>query len=175
MPIELLAGDVLSSDADAVILTIDGARKGMGGNISRQFARRWPEDWEDIERGLRFPIAIGRAVAFAHDGDCPFKLILIASTLHHVGVVEDAEKLGIIRCAVSDAIHHAAEHRVGSIATAVMTGGWRLAPERAVREMAAMARSLRGLAPALRMKIYLPTAIDLERTRAAGFAEGWLK
>jgi len=174
MPIELLTGDVLNSGAEAVTLTIDGAAKGMGGNISRQFARRWPEDWEDIERALRFPIALGRTVAIAHDGDCPFKLILFASTLHHVGVVDDEEKRGIIRSAFGDAIHHAAEHRVSSMATAVMTGGWRLPAVQALRAMAAMARSLSALAPALRLEIYLPGDMDLASTRDAGREEGWL-
>lgn len=39
MAIELINGDLLEVKADAVLLTIDGSKPGMEGNIARQFAR----------------------------------------------------------------------------------------------------------------------------------------
>ena len=36
--IKIVEGDVLASDADAVILTIDGAKRGLEGNIARSYA-----------------------------------------------------------------------------------------------------------------------------------------
>lgn len=63
MALELIAGNVLDAKADALLLTIDGTKRGMEGNIARQFVRRWSDDWGDMQRDVRHPIPIGRAVA----------------------------------------------------------------------------------------------------------------
>jgi hypothetical protein len=47
--LRVLHGNVLDAIADALILTIDGAKKGMEGNIARAFARKWPEIWHELE------------------------------------------------------------------------------------------------------------------------------
>ena len=83
--------NILDVPADALLITIDGAKAGMAGNIARQFARRWPEAWTSMVRTLRFPIPLGRTVALPWEGDAPWKLFLFASTLHHLDVLEDAE------------------------------------------------------------------------------------
>ena len=88
MAFEIISGDVLDTNADALLLTIDGTN-GMEGNLARQFARRWPDDWEVIQRDVRYPIPIGRTVAVPWEGDCPWQLILFASTLHHADVLDD--------------------------------------------------------------------------------------
>ena len=62
MTLELVTGDVLNARADALLLTIDGTKRGMEGNIARQFARRWPDDWEDMQRDVRYPVPMGRTV-----------------------------------------------------------------------------------------------------------------
>ena len=56
MAFELVTGDILDAKTDALLLTIDGTRRGMEGNIARQFARRWPDDWEDMQRDVRYPV-----------------------------------------------------------------------------------------------------------------------
>lgn len=89
MALELVTGDVLDAKADALLLNIDGAKRGMEGNIARQFARRWTDDWEDMQRDVRYPVPIGRTVAVPWGGDCPWRLILFASTLHHLDVLDD--------------------------------------------------------------------------------------
>ena len=60
MPLILELGDVLDAQTEAILLTVDGSARNkrdparpirggkeqFGGNISNQFAKRWPEDWE---------------------------------------------------------------------------------------------------------------------------------
>lgn len=54
MPLRVLQADLFSVKSEALLLTIDGARRGLEGNLARQFARLSPDDWEDV--GARFDI-----------------------------------------------------------------------------------------------------------------------
>lgn len=140
MPLILELGDVLDAHTEAILLTVDGSARNkkdlarpvrggkeiLGGNISNQFAKRWPEDWEDMQLDLPFPIPIGRSAGVQWDGDCPWRLIVLASTLHHVGERTDAENLAIIRSAFAEALSIAQRHHVKSLATVALKGGWRL-------------------------------------------------
>lgn len=49
MAMEILRGSLLDAPDDAIILTIDGAAKGMEGNIARAFTRKYPDVWEELE------------------------------------------------------------------------------------------------------------------------------
>ena len=117
---------MLDAPAEALLLTIDGARRGLEGNISRAFARRWPEDLAEIEDQIRYPVPLGRTVPTRPDLDCPFKTVYVASTLHHLEVLTDAQKAGIVASALGEAVQMAMRHRMRTLASAVMTGGWRL-------------------------------------------------
>ena len=133
-------GDALDAQTGALLLTVDGVARAkpdparpirggkeiFGGNLANQFARRWPEDWEDMQLDIPFPIPIGHSVGIQWDGDCPWRLIVLASTLHHVGERTDAEKLAIIRSAFAEALSIAQRHHVKSLATVALKGGWRL-------------------------------------------------
>ena len=130
-----LTADVLETKADALLLTLDGARAGLEGNVARQFARRWPDDWQDMTRRLRFPIPLGRTVAIPWEGDAPWKLFLFASTLHHVDILDDSEKARIASKAFHEALKLCAQHRACSIATVMFTGGWRLSRDQAIASM----------------------------------------
>jgi O-acetyl-ADP-ribose deacetylase (regulator of RNase III) len=142
MSIEIIHGDVLSAKADALILTIDGSRKGLEGNLARAFARRWPDAFMDVEDQIRYPVPLGRTVATYPENECGFPLILVASTLHHVDVLSDAQKLGVIRAATFDALVLAQHHRVSRLAATVMAGGWRLELESAISCMLEVLKSL---------------------------------
>jgi hypothetical protein len=138
----IVHGDLLSAQADALILTIDGAKRGMEGNIARAFARRWEDAWIDIEDQTRYPIPLGRTVAAHPDNECNFPLVLLASTLYHIEQFTDAEKQGIVRSALHEAIVIAQRNRARRIATAVMTGGWRLGLGDALTAMFAVLRPI---------------------------------
>lgn len=133
MPI--VNANLLDVPSDALLLTIDGAKAGMEGNIARQFAKRWPEDWADMVRTIRYPIPIGRTVAVPWEGDAPWKLFLFASTLHHVDALDDREKAVIVSRAFVEALQLCVKHRVSSLSTPVLQGGWRLSQEQALVAM----------------------------------------
>ena len=50
------------------------------------------------------PVPLGRTVATAPDLDCPFKAVDVASTLHHLEVLTDKQKAGIVTSALSEAV-----------------------------------------------------------------------
>lgn len=139
MPLILKLGNVLDAQTDALLLTVDGmARKSdpaksiggsreiLGGNVANQFAGRWPEDWADMHLDLPFPIPTGRSVGTRWDGEFPWQLVILASTLHNLGVSSDVEKLAIIRGAFAEALLIAQRHHVKSLATVALKGGLRL-------------------------------------------------
>jgi hypothetical protein len=154
MGVEIVTGDVLDSTTDALLLTVDGAKRGLDGNIARQFAKRFPEDWVYLQRDLKYPIPIGRAVLVPWDGDCCWRQILFASTLHHLGVLEDHEKLRVIRLALIEALKLCVRSGVSSLSSAVLQGGWRLSNEAALDEMISAYRS--AGCPQVRLEIVLP-------------------
>lgn len=127
--------NILDVPADALLLTIDGAKAGMEGNIARQFARRWPEDWTYMVRSLRYPIPLGRTVALPWEGDAPWKLFLFASTLHHLDVLEDGEKAAVVTRAFLEGLKLCIKHGAKSLSTPVLQGGWRLSQQQALDAM----------------------------------------
>lgn len=138
MTLEVVIGDVLESNTNALLLTIDGvAKRGMEGNIARQLAKRFPEDWEYMQRDVKYPVPIGRTVVVPSAGDWPWRFILFASTLHHIGVLDERQKLRVIRSALAEALQHCVRLRINSLATAVLQGGWRLSSQAALLEMQA--------------------------------------
>jgi len=158
MGFEIVTGDVLDTTTDALLLTIDGGKSGMEGSIARQFAKRFPEDWEFMQRDLKYPVPIGRTVAIPWDGDCPWRVIMFASTLHHVGVLDDVQKLRVIRSACAEALQLCVRLRINSLATAVLQGGWRLSAQQALSEMKL---AYQGAAcPQVKLLVCQPTSAD---------------
>lgn len=131
----LESGNVLDSQADALLLTIDGAKKGMEGNLVRQFDRRWHDDWDLIQRDIPYPLPLGRTIAIEWDGDCSWHWLLIASTLNHSDTFSDLEKIAVVRSAFHEALNHCHRLRLKSLATTIMRGGWRLTAEQAFGAM----------------------------------------
>lgn len=143
MAIDVCVGNVLDADAEALLLTIDGARKGMEGNLARAFARRWPDAFMEIEEQIRYPVPLGRTLLFRPQNDCAFEYVLLATTLHHLDILDEVAKLATIRCALAEAIGLAHRHKIHRIACTTMTGGWRLAQKTA---LTCMLDTLRPLA-----------------------------
>ena len=59
LPLFLLNSDVLTTPADALLITVDGQARGLRGNIARAFIRRWLDAYEDFDSRLEFPISLG--------------------------------------------------------------------------------------------------------------------
>lgn len=162
--IEIIQGDVLSSNADAVILAIDGVKRGLEGNIARSYARRWPDAWMEIEDEIRYPLRLGRTVAIRPENDSGFPLVLVASTLNHVDTLNEQGKAAIVRSALSEAIQLAIRQRVHHLATAPMTGGWRLELEPALAAMMSVLRPIGVAHHTLTVVLHL---LSQEHTRLA--------
>lgn len=131
----IVCADILNTPVDALLLTIDGANRGMEGNLARQFEKRWPEDWHDMQRDIRYPIPLGRTVAVPWDGDCPWQCVLLASTLNHADILSDADKCAVVRSAFNEALVHCQRLGIKTLSTTVLRGGWRLSLEDAFRAM----------------------------------------
>ena len=135
MSLELICGNALEAEADALILTIDGTAKGLYGSIGQAFQRRWPRDFDGLVRKIEYPLSIGRAQVVPIDGDCPFRLVIAASTLHHVSVLSMTEKLRVVQQALLASLQLAHRHRAATLATGLLSGGWRLAAREALQAM----------------------------------------
>lgn len=135
MSLNILQGNVLDAKADAIILSVDGAAKGMEGNLSRQFASRWPEAWNEIRDEIRHPIPLGKVIEYEPVSDCAFQLILLASTLHHREVLNDKARQGIILEATENSLRVADKYKINTITAPVMVGGWRLTLQNAFLSM----------------------------------------
>jgi hypothetical protein len=133
--LKLVHANVLDAAADALLLTIDGQAPGLRGNIAHAFQRRWPEDYEDFESQLRFPVPLGSAVRVDADTDCPWRTILFVSTLHHLETLDTAGKLDVIRRGLTSVLQLAARSGIRTLATAPLKGGWRLGVTDAYRTM----------------------------------------
>ncbi|SDI80564.1 hypothetical protein [Propionivibrio dicarboxylicus] len=134
MTMRIIFGNILDAEADAILLSVDGNRRGLEGNLARQFERRFP-DWGDIQRTIHSPIPLGRTVAVPWNGDCPWRVLLIASTLHHLDVLSDADKQLVVRNAFFEALVLCQRHSVATLSTTVLRGGWRLQLDQAFLAM----------------------------------------
>lgn len=105
--------------------------QGMEGGIARAFAKRWPEAWDEIECEIPYPMTLGEVIGVETSPESPFRLVMIASTLHHKDTLSESDKKGVVRTALIEAMHIASGYGIRSIAAPVMSGGWRLSPSSA--------------------------------------------
>lgn len=175
--LEVRAGDVLTVDAESLVVPIDGTLRPavenldrILGNVGRQFLRRFPDAQllDALEAQLDLPLALGKAAPIEVQ-NAPFRTVVVVSTLHHAQALDHAAKATIARTAFANAVQEAVRAEAKSLATTVLQGGWRLSPQAAFGAMlqalprahgdevavtvccleAALAESLRGQAQSL--------------------------
>lgn len=173
MDLKIFQGDVLDAQANVILMTIDGSAKGMPGNIAHQFARRWPEVWEEIKEDIRYPIPLGRVFDYEPVCKSPFCLILLASTLNHLDIMTEGQKKNIVKTALENAIDIAVSCGVKDLATGIMRGGWRLSDEAAFLAMvdACESADLKGLN--INVGIYIPDLRLYELVSSIARSIGW--
>ncbi|MCE2029472.1 hypothetical protein [Sessilibacter corallicola] len=137
MTIKLFHADIFQNQDEGIVLTVDGAARGMEGNIARSFARVYPDIWEEVDEEISYPIVLGRAQAIKIHSDYDFhnKYCFIAATLNHIDTLSDREKLDVQSSALRHVLSLAESRRLNSIATTIMVGGWRLELEDALVNM----------------------------------------
>lgn len=119
----------------------------------------------------RYPVPLGRTVSVRSDFDCPFRTVYIASTLHHIEVMSDAQKAGVIQSALSEAVRLAIQQRVGSLGTAVMISGWRLPFDAALTAMLDCLQPIASGDSLLTVSIHILSEADMQR--ASQIAAEW--
>jgi hypothetical protein len=158
------------------VLAIDGAVRGMEGDVARQFGRRWPTLWSEIESEVRYPVRLGKVyeveVSSEHT-DCPFKLVILASTLHHADTLGDGQKRGIVRTALANAIDTVESYRLSSCASTLMCGGWRLSQDGALRAMVEGFEQARSAEGTVSLAIYTKNEREYEVLRGLILSLGW--
>ena len=172
MALKILNGSVFDSNADAVILTLDGSAKGIEGNICQQFSRKWPRVWKEIEDEIRYPIPLGKVFDYEPVIDCPYRVVLLASTLHHKQVLGEAAKKSIVKSTIMEAIRLAAHCGAKTVATGLMKGGWRMSEETAFFSMADGYESAM-LQYTVDLHIHVPESVQFERLRVMAESLGW--
>jgi len=137
MPLEIVNRDLLDAAEGAILLTIDGTQSGMEGNLTRAFAQRFPETWEEVQHQAKLPIPLGAARVYQviANGSCPFSHVILASTLHHLDVLDGKQKASLVGSALSQSIAITKNTGAEVLNSAVLTGGWRLDLESAVQIM----------------------------------------
>lgn len=158
MNIEIEKGNLFDSKTGAIILTVDGASKGMEGNIARAFGRLYPDVWEELDYDIEYPIPLGSAKIYSIEPDlgCTNSHCIIASTLNHIDVLEDREKLEVISQALRASLSLAANRGVSTICTGILSGGWRIEIEQALEEMLSTYQRAKDTSPQVPLlKIYI--------------------
>lgn len=173
MGISIIHGNVLDAENDALILTIDGTKKGMEGNIARQFAKKRPEVWAELEDEISYPLPLGQVFDYEPVSECPFKLLLVASTLAHMGNLTEHYLKSIVRTAFDEALTRATEYNISKIASAVMSGGWRLKPQAAFLAMMDGYESAARNGIEIVTEIYLPDQPQYLHIKALAESMGW--
>lgn len=133
MRLVLRQGNVLDADADALLLPIDGAARGLEGNVARQFTRRFgAEAWEQIESEVAFPVALGTAAWVTLAAPARFRAVALLSILSHR---DNDRAAGYVRSALGEACARAARLGVRTLASPLLRGGWRLGAAAAFQAM----------------------------------------
>ena len=114
MSIEIVKGNLLEGSEEGIVLTVDGAAKGLEGNIARAFARRYPEVWEELECRIEYPILLGSARLYEIDPEleCKNRYCFIASTLHHLEVLDESQKSKMLGSAMWTVLSLASARRL---------------------------------------------------------------
>jgi len=173
MSLKIIRGNVLDAKADAIIFTIDGAAKGMEGAVSRQFARRWPEVWSEVEDEIRYPVPLGNVFEHEPVAQSSFRVIILAATLHHKDDLNEQAKKGVVKTALETAIKTAAGYGATTIATTIMKGGWRLKEEAAFMAMSAACESAFRKHPNIELLVYVPDELLFEKMKGLAHSLGW--
>jgi len=137
-------GDVFDSNAEALLVTVDGAGKRSIGAVANQVRRKiGDEAWNELISQIEFPMKITHTelLTLPEDIDFPFRHIIVGSFIDHMG-----ELTGRRREAISDvtgsAMLRAHRNGISKLATAPLRGGWRVPVEKAVEDMIVTAVSI---------------------------------
>lgn len=130
MALTLIRGDVFAAGTDAILMTFDGLSPGHWGNHAHRFGVIWDELFEDVmkEEVWRRQTPYGEVLVFERPplyDDCPFRWILLASTLFTQPTAQD-QKRALMGRAWMKALRAADRVGARTVAATLPRGGWRL-------------------------------------------------
>jgi len=114
--------------SDAILLTIDGAAKGMAGKAARMFGELYPDIWHFVESQVEYPVKAGSCFSISIPSCTPFKVVFLAATLTHLPNIQNAGQKSLALKAFNMAIRDATVLGVKTIRCGLPIGGWRVDP-----------------------------------------------
>jgi hypothetical protein len=162
--LSVVEGDLLASQAESIMLPIDGllpANSGLAlvqrslGRIARAFSHRYPEAGliDEMDAQVSFPLPLGCATPVELSTGSPFKFALLLSMLPHHADETNSET---VRAATSSAFTQALRLcdtlSIGTVAAPLLKAGWR------VSTAAAMTLILKSIAGA---EVRHPLAVEI--------------
>lgn len=176
MQLQIKHGNALDAEEEAICITIDGAGPGMEGNLARQLAFRWPLLWQEIVREIRYPLPPGGVFEFVVPEeyvDCAFRLIVLASTLHHEHQIDHSERGAVVQAAVSNILRLLPRYGLCTCATTLMKGGWRMSLDQAFLAMSAVVSNPLLSDSDVSLSIYALNENEFEQLKGIAFTLGW--
>jgi len=142
----VIQNDLFESDSPAIILPYDGMNRRFEGNLISAF-RKLYEDCEEIERKVETgpQVALGKINPIAIEDFRSFQYLVLVSTHGHLA--EDADihsSKSFVSSAVARSLEWALHNQLPSVASAVMSGGWRLRFVDAIYAMIAGVERIKG-------------------------------
>ena len=128
MKLKISNESLFDRTSDAIILTIDGASKGMAGKAARTFGELYPEIWQFIESQVQYPVTAGSSVSISIPGGIPFKVVFLAATLTHLPDMQNTSQKSLSLRAFNMAIRDATVLGLKTIRCSLPIGGWRVDP-----------------------------------------------
>lgn len=122
MTYKLVQGNILTSEAEAIIISVDGDHPKMIGSIGRRLQELIDDErtWSDIITAARFPIGAGDVrVVSLEDADVPFAFAIFVSMFNHLNNRTEVAQ------GYYNALAAASNWKFRTVATALHTGGWR--------------------------------------------------
>lgn len=171
--LKLFNSNVLDAKTGAIILTIDGAAKGMEGNLSREFDSRFPGVWNEIQNKIEYPVPLGSVIEHETAGKCTFRLVLLATTLNHLEMISDPARQGIIRDVTEKSLNIAAKYKINAIASPVLTGGWRLTMQKAFLSMTDGFERARQNGVTANLDIHIMNVSNYKNIKSLAQSIGW--
>lgn len=130
MELRIINQNILYSESEAIIFPIDGSRKGLEGNIAREYSKLHSKEWKIIEDSVNYPLGLGN-VSTVQLNETNHKIVILASILNHIETIDTKTYERVVYNSFRDSLLEAKKHHIKTIATPLLSGGWRLDPLRA--------------------------------------------
>jgi O-acetyl-ADP-ribose deacetylase (regulator of RNase III) len=175
MELNIINADLFTNSSEAIILNIDGETKGegKGGKMARKFQGLYPELWNKADELIPIPLAYGDIFVYRPQDHVQYKAVIISSFLNHTKDLSQKEREDVAYTAVKNALQYCVKHNIKSLATPLMTGGWRIPT---INAFVAMSHALEKISndADLNLMIYILDEKEYKIVSDYAKSTGWL-